>query len=51
MNLPPLPWLSLGRSQTNSEIIKCNQSSSTHSLSLKGETCDKEHQEGENQMN
>ena len=31
-NLPPLPWLSLGPSQTNGEIMKCNQSSSTHSL-------------------
>ena len=30
--------------------MKCNQSSSTHSLSPKGETHDKEHQEGENQL-
>ena len=29
--------------------MKCNQSSSTHSLSPKGETCDKECQ-GENQL-
>jgi len=48
--LPPLPWLSLGPSQSSKEVISSNQSSNMPPLSPQGEIYEKEYQDEENQI-